>query len=51
MEVILENLINRKKAHRDAKRKAKAFLRLNVVTEVKDNKKGFFKYVNSRSKM
>lgn len=35
------------RACRDAKRKAKANLELNLVREVKDNK-GFFKYLNSK---
>ena len=39
------------RACRDATRKAKALLELNLSKEVKDNKKGFvsfFKYVNSK---
>lgn len=35
---------------RDATRKAKAHLELNLAKEIKDNKKGFFKYVNSKRK-
>jgi len=31
-------------------RKAKAYLELNLAKEIKDNKKGFFKYVNSKRK-
>ncbi|PKU42647.1 rna-directed dna polymerase from mobile element jockey-like [Limosa lapponica baueri] len=35
---------------RDATRKAKALLELNPVRDVKDNKKGFFKYISSKRK-
>ncbi|GAB0208125.1 mitochondrial enolase superfamily member 1 [Grus japonensis] len=35
---------------RDAMRKAKAHLELNVARDVKDNKKGFFKYISSKRK-
>ncbi|GAB0210235.1 mitochondrial enolase superfamily member 1 [Grus japonensis] len=35
---------------RDATRKAKAHLELNLAREVKDNKKGFFKYISSKRK-
>ncbi|GAB0186733.1 mitochondrial enolase superfamily member 1 [Grus japonensis] len=35
---------------RDATRKAKAHLELNVARDVKDNKKGFFKYISSKRK-
>uniref|UniRef100_A0A8B9PUS7 Immunoglobulin C1-set domain-containing protein n=1 Tax=Apteryx owenii TaxID=8824 RepID=A0A8B9PUS7_APTOW len=35
---------------RDARRKAKAHLELNVASDVKDNKKGFFKYIGSKRK-
>lgn len=35
---------------RDTTRKAKAHLNLNLVKEVKDNKKGFFNYVKSKRK-
>lgn len=34
----------------DAVRKAKAHLELNVESNVKDNLKGFFKYINSKRK-
>ncbi|GAB0208054.1 mitochondrial enolase superfamily member 1 [Grus japonensis] len=33
---------------RDATRKAKAHLELNLARDVKDNKKGFFKYISSK---
>ncbi|GAB0209695.1 mitochondrial enolase superfamily member 1 [Grus japonensis] len=35
---------------RDATRKAKAHLELNLAGDVKDNKKGFFKYISSKRK-
>lgn len=35
---------------RDATRKAKVSLESNVVGDVKNNKKGFFKYVRSKGK-
>ncbi|GAB0180066.1 mitochondrial enolase superfamily member 1 [Grus japonensis] len=35
---------------RDATRKAKAHLELNLARDVKDNKKGFFKYISSKRK-
>lgn len=35
---------------RDVMRKTKVHLELNVVREVKDNKKGFLKYVSSKTK-
>ncbi|GAB0208992.1 mitochondrial enolase superfamily member 1 [Grus japonensis] len=35
---------------RDATRKAKAHLELNLAGEVKDNKKGFFKYISRKRK-
>ncbi|GAB0179374.1 mitochondrial enolase superfamily member 1 [Grus japonensis] len=35
---------------RDATRKAKAYLELNLARDVKDNKKGFFKYISSKRK-
>ena len=38
------------RAFRDATRKAKARLELNLAKVIKDNKKGFFKYVNSKRK-
>jgi len=36
--------------YREATRKAKAHLELNLARDVKDNKKGFFKYVSSKAK-
>ena len=33
---------------RDAMRKAKVHLKLNLARDVKDNKKGFFKYIDSK---
>jgi len=38
------------KAFRDATRKAKAHLELNLARDVKDNKKGFFNYISSKRK-
>jgi len=38
------------KACRDATRKAKAHLELSLARDVKDNKKSFFKYINSKRK-
>ncbi|PKU32349.1 glycerol kinase [Limosa lapponica baueri] len=35
---------------RDATRKAKAYLELNLGRDVKDNKKGFFKYISRKRK-
>ncbi|GAB0204057.1 hypothetical protein GRJ2_002871300 [Grus japonensis] len=35
---------------RDATRKAKAHLELNLARDVKDNKKGFFKYISNKRK-
>ncbi|GAB0197889.1 mitochondrial enolase superfamily member 1 [Grus japonensis] len=35
---------------RDATRKAKAYLEIKLVRDVKDNKKGFFKYISSKKK-
>ncbi|GAB0177485.1 mitochondrial enolase superfamily member 1 [Grus japonensis] len=35
---------------RDARRKAKAHLELKLARDVKDNKKGFFKYISSKRK-
>ncbi|GAB0184039.1 mitochondrial enolase superfamily member 1 [Grus japonensis] len=35
---------------RDATRKTKAHLELNLARDVKDNKKGFFKYISSKRK-
>jgi len=38
------------RACRDATRRAKVHLELNLAREVKDNKKGFFKYISSKWK-
>jgi len=38
------------KACRDAMRKAKVHLELNLARDVKDNNKGFFKYISSKQK-
>jgi len=38
------------RACREAMRKAKAHLELNLARDVKDNKKGFFKYISSKRK-
>lgn len=38
------------RAFRDMTRKAKAHLQMRLATEIKDNKKVFFKYVNSKRK-
>jgi len=38
------------RACRDAARKAKVHLELNLAAVVKDNKKGFFKHINSKQK-
>jgi len=38
------------KACRDAMRKAKVHLELNLSRDVKDNKKSFFKYISSKRK-
>jgi len=38
------------RACRDATRKAKAHLKLNLTRDVKDNKKGFFNYISSKRK-
>ena len=35
------------RACRDAVRKAKVHLELNLARDIKDNKKGFFKYIDS----
>ena len=37
-------------ACRDTTKKANAHLELNIAKEVKDNRKGFFKHVNSKRK-
>lgn len=39
------------RSRRDTTKKAKAHLELNLVREVKDNKKDFFKHVNSKRKI
>jgi len=38
------------KACRDAMRKAKVHLELNLARDVKDNKKGFFTYISRKQK-
>ena len=38
------------RACRDATRKAKVHLELNLARDVKDNKKGFFKHISSKRK-
>jgi len=38
------------KACREAMRKAKVHLELNLAKDIKDNKKGFFKYISSKRK-
>jgi len=38
------------RACREAMRKAKVHLELNMVRDGKDNKKGFFKYISSKRK-
>jgi len=38
------------RACRDATRKAKAHLELNLARDVKNNKKGFFNYISSKRK-
>jgi len=38
------------RACRDAMRKAKAHLEMRLAKEIKDNKKGFLKYVNGKRK-
>ena len=39
------------RACRDATRKAKAHLELNLAKAIKDNKKGFFKYVTAKGRL
>ncbi|KFZ57322.1 hypothetical protein N321_09184, partial [Antrostomus carolinensis] len=43
-----EEYRNAVRACRDATRKAKAHLELNLAKDVKDNKKDFFKYINNK---
>jgi len=38
------------RAYREATSKAKAYLEFNLARNVKDNKKGFFKYISSKQK-
>ena len=45
-----EEYRNAIKACRDATRKAKVHLELNLARDVKDNKKGFFKHISSKWK-
>jgi len=46
----LEEHKNVVRALRDAMRKAKVHLELNLARDVKNNKKGFFKYISSKRK-
>lgn len=46
----MEEYRNAVEAHRDAVRKAKANLEINLTRKVKDNKKRFFTYVSSKRK-
>jgi len=45
-----EHYRNFVRACREATRKAEAHLELNLASDVKDNKKGFFKYISSKWK-
>jgi len=45
-----EEFRNAVRAFKDAMRKAKAHLELKLASDVKDNKKGFFKYITSKWK-
>ncbi|GAB0177889.1 mitochondrial enolase superfamily member 1 [Grus japonensis] len=47
---IWEEYSNIVRVCRDAVRKAKAHLGLNLARDVKENKKGFFKYISSKRK-
>ena len=46
--ITLEEYSNVVRACMEATRKAKAHLELNLARDVKDNKKGFFKYISSK---
>jgi len=48
--ITLEEYSNVVRACMEATRKAKAHLELNLARDVKDNKKGFFKYISSKWK-
>lgn len=41
---------NTDREYRDAMKKAKTRLDLNLARDVKNNKKGFFKYISSKRK-
>ena len=43
-----EEYRNVARACRDATRKAKAHMELNLARDVRNNKKGFFKYISSK---
>lgn len=45
----LKEYRNTVSTYRDAMRKAEGHLELNLVGEVKDKKKGFFKYISSKT--
>jgi len=47
-QAIWEEYRNVVRACRDARRKAKVHLELNLARDVKDNKKGFFNYISSK---
>jgi len=49
-QAIWEEYRNVVRACRDATRKAKAHLELKLARDVKNNKKGFFKYISSKWK-
>ena len=49
-QTAIEDCKNLAKACRDAVRKAKAQLELKLARDVKNNKKGFFRYVSSKQK-
>jgi len=49
-QVTWEKYRNVVRACRDATRKAKAHLELNLARDVKNNKKGFFNYISSKQK-
>jgi len=49
-QVTWEEYKNVVKACREAMRKTKACLEINLARDVKDNKKGFFKYISSKWK-
>ena len=49
-QAIWEEYRNMVRACRDATRKAKAHLELQLASDVKNNKKGFFNYISSKRK-